>query len=56
MDGEIYLYSAGVKFPESTGEDDSTLAWKPFLDRAGKWLHWGYLAFRRGTFLYSEEY
>ena len=28
--GEIHLYSAGDKLPESTGNDDSTLAGKPF--------------------------
>ena len=28
--GEIHLHSAGDKLPESTGEDDSTLAGKLF--------------------------
>ena len=57
MAEEMHLYSAGDKLPESTGEDDSTLAGKLFLDCTGKWLHWGYLVFRLGTILYFvEEY
>ena len=57
MAGEIHLHSAGDKLPESTGENDSNLEGKLFQTALGKWLHWGYLVFRRGTFLYSvEEY
>ena len=33
--GEMYLCSAGDKLPESTGEDDSTLAGKLFSTALG---------------------
>ena len=48
------MYSTGEKFPESTGDDTSIPLGKLFRTVLGKYLlHWGYLVFFPGTFLYS---
>ena len=49
--GEMYLYFAGDKLPESTGEDDSTLSGKLFLDCAGEMAPLGVSCIPTGNIL-----